>query len=263
MTSLVNLNLYEPSALQTATIYWNDLAPPLIRGGKIRMSRFPRVLLGTLGWLTLVTCVSTAPAQISAAWRQNSITPQAIVADPALANMQSWSLMGTMSGNWADTGLEIILPAGNAFYNPTNGGNTRPAGSVVLNHANVEFDTYVTSPLDAGGGIGAPLILGQANLSPGQAIFGEFTPRFTVRWGNLTPDPPGTFELARLTFPAHVPIPYPVHAVYSLVQQSQPDASSFIPSVGLPEPSVILLLPAAAAALRWPRQLGRAWARRS
>jgi hypothetical protein len=177
---------------------------------------------------------TVASASITAFWRQNTITPAAISADPALANMQSWSLMTTTTGNWIGAGMSVFLfpqGVGHVYYNPAQGINTRPSSATVAAFPNVEFDTYVSSPGDQGGGVGAPAILGGHYGSP-VADFGGITGLFDVAWGDLTADPPGTFEIARLTFPSN--------SIASVspgggTAQSTPDSTATIPTI--PEPS--------------------------
>src|SRR5687768_11759806 len=115
----------------------------------------------------VVCCVLVAAgarpalAQLHVHFRHNPLTPQAIAADPALAGMQSWSLMMTnTAGFWASAGVRMTLPAGHAFYHHPIGLNTRPSAAAVGANPAVAFDTYVTSPLDRGGGANAPAILG-------------------------------------------------------------------------------------------------------
>jgi hypothetical protein len=181
--------------------------------------------------MLLAVGTPTAVARpITAFWQPNVITQNAISADPALGGMQSWSLMAKMDGNWASAAMEAILPTGNVFYNPTLGGNTRPNPELVVVHPNLAFDTYVTCPLDTGTS-GAPVILGFAGAEPGPGDFGGTTGRFSIAWGNLVVDPPGTFEIARLTFPLG---PYINLNPTNTTSQISPDSTTLIPPVPLP-----------------------------
>jgi hypothetical protein len=191
---------------------------------------------------------STASAAITATWVRNTITPAAITNDPLLANMQSWSLNVTTDGNWASAGLEAILPAGSTFYNPALGGNTRPNPAIVAAFPSIEFDTYVSAPADTGSG-GAPAILGFFPEAPGTGDFGGTSGRFSVSWGDLVEDAPGTYQIARLTFPLGVipnvrnldPDPNQVNP--SRTSQVNPASDVVIPDI--PEPASLGLVAAA------------------
>jgi hypothetical protein len=193
----------------------------------------------------LLLVASNATAAITATWVNNPITPAAITNDPVLANMQSWSLRVTTDGNWASAGLEVILPAGLTFYNNALGGSTKPNPAIVAAFPAVAFDTYVSGPGDLGGGTGAPAILGFFPEQPGPGDFGGTTGRFSVSWGDLVNDPPGTYEIARLTFPSSVDVSgagYPVNPT-SKTSQVNPDSTVLIPNVGpVPEPTSLGLL---------------------
>ena len=93
---------------------------------------------------------STARASITAFWQQVTITPAAITNDPALANMQSWDLMVTASGNWASAGLRAELNPGFFFYKHPLGGLKRPSPAVIAGAPGLEFTTYVNTPNDNG-----------------------------------------------------------------------------------------------------------------
>ena len=98
----------------------------------------------------LVVC-STARADLTAFWRNNPITPQAIADDPALAGMQSWSVMvANTEGSFRLAGLRAVLPEGHNFYRNPLGENTRPSSLLIGLHPALEFDTYITSPHDLG-----------------------------------------------------------------------------------------------------------------
>jgi hypothetical protein len=157
--------------------------------------------------LRAVTCVvsactavlaslSTASAQITAAWTSVPISPAAMNADPALQNMQCWSLQVTTTGDWGAAGFEATLPAGQSFYNAPFGGNTKPNPALVGAFPHLAYDSYVTAPGDTGLA-GRPIILGP--FPPGSG--GGGGERFAFTWGDLATDAPGTFEIVRLTFP--------------------------------------------------------------
>ncbi len=150
-----------------------------------------------------------AAAQLSIHFRANPLTPQAIAADPALAGMQSWSLMMTnTAGFWSSTGVRMTLPVGHAFYHHPIGLNTRPSAAAVSANPAVAFDTYVSSPADSGGGANAPSVLGPyPENQPPFSFGGASDPApglFSVSWGDPQGRlrPPGTYELARFTWPS-------------------------------------------------------------
>ena len=179
---------------------------------------------------------STASAAITASWTPVTISAAAIAQDPALATMQSWDLRVTTDGDWASGGLEMTLPAGSSFYNHAFGGNTKPSPALIAAFAGLEFDSYATGPGDNGVS-GAPAILGG---------FPEGTPvstsgnRWGVSWGDLVADPPGSYQITRLTFPQGV---MPVKNPLSVTSQVNPASDVFIPDI--PEPSTLGLVAAA------------------
>jgi hypothetical protein len=194
---------------------------------------------------------SAASAALTATWVQNTISPAAITADATLANMQSWSLNVTYTdGDWASAGLRATLPAGNTFYNPALGGSTKPAGALIAAFPNLAFDTYVTGPADPGGGApGAPSVLGGFPNDPasfggsGDAIPGTVS----ASWGDLTSSAPGTYEIARLTFPSSVAPSAVVVEADSFTSQVNPDGIFNIPGLTggggtTPEPATLGLL---------------------
>jgi hypothetical protein len=205
------------------------------------MMRLVKLCLAVLAVCGVAT---TANAAITATWVQNPISAAAVTNDPVLANMQSWSLRVTTDGNWASAGLEVQLPAGLTFYQNAFGGNTKPSPALVAAFPALAFDTYVTGPGDTGTG-GAPAILGFFPEAPGSGDFGGTTGRFSVSWGDLVNDPPGNYEIARLTFPSSVNVSGPGYPVTPSSNTSQvaPDSTVLIPNVGpVPEPTSLGLL---------------------
>ena len=209
--------------------------------------------LGKLFIAGAVACGATATsasAALSAFWTQNPISAAAITNDPVLASMQSWSLKVTHTdGDWASAGLRATLPAGSVYYHHSLGGNTKPNPAFVALFPGLEFDTYVTSPLD-NGSTGAPAVIGGHPASP-TADFGGTTGVFSVSWGDLATNPPGTYEIARLTFPNGV-IPTifregnpPSLPNTSNTSQVNPDQTVFIPDIAIPEPASLGLVAAA------------------
>jgi hypothetical protein len=207
----------------------------------MRRHRAPPFILLTSICLGLVVTDTEGRAAIVGFFRPNTITPAAIAADPVLANMQSWSVMVTTDGNWASAGMEMTLPAGSTYYNPVLGGNTKPSPAIIIVFPQLEFDTYVTGPTDSGSA-GAPAVLGFFPEQPGPGDFGGTTGRFSVSWGDLVTDPPGTYEIARITFPNGV-----IPTVNPLSQTSQvnPDSTFFF----IPEPAGAAVILCAAVSL--------------
>jgi hypothetical protein len=176
-----------------------------------------------------------AGAAIQAFIQQVPISAAAIANDPTLATMQCFDFMATTDGNWASAGVRLTLPSG-AFYNNPFGGNTRPNPSLLPVFPALEFDTYVTAPGDTGTG-GAPAILG--GFPEGDPV--SFGPTvFSVSWGDLANDPPGTYRIARVTFPQNT---FPALHPLSRTSQVNPDSTALF----IPEPT--LGLSAAAAML--------------
>ncbi len=224
-----------------------------------------RAFVALTTWITvLMATASPAHAGITAFWRQTTITPAAIANDPALANMQCWDLMTATTGDWATAAMRATLPVGSTFYKHPVGGRTRPDPAQFTSFPALEFTTYVTSPSDDGtnnttmlfGGHpqGGPISLGD----PTSPIPGVFS----MDWGDtFVVDPPGTYQIGRLTFPNGVlpdifnNTPLPVHTP-SYIAQVSPDSTVDIPDI--PEPDLLrAIVPAGlgATALR-RRKLG-------
>ena len=211
----------------------------------------------------LATLSASVRADLTAFWRHNPITPQAIADDPALAGMQSWSAMITNTdGLWASAGLRAVLPAGLRFYRHPTGGLFRPTISQQNTNPALAFHTYLTDPTQSlVTGSGAPVILGgfpelgeQYSLGgASDAIPGTLA----VAWGDPQGPPihsPATYEIARLTFTLGV-VPE-IHA-QSQTSQVSPDQTVPIPTV-IPEPTLLV----ATAPLALARRRRRSHARR-
>lgn len=182
-------------------------------------------------------CPASAVGQISAFWQPVTISPQAIAEVPQLATMQTLDLKVTTTGNWAIAGLRAVLPAGLAYYKHPLGGNTRPNSALFGSNPALEFTGYVTAPAD-NGITGTPSILGGwPDNPPNPMVLGDPTSlipgTFTSTWGDLVIDPPGTYSIARLTFPQGV-LPNVVNLGYyhCFAGQVTPDAQVFIPELG-------------------------------
>lgn len=191
-----------------------------------------------------------AHAQITARWEQVPITPAAVASDPALSGMQTWDLIVTTTGNWASAGIVAFLPESSAFYNPSQGGWTRPSPATVEAFPHVAFDTYVSSPADTGTA-GAPSLLGGMIDAYPMSLGGSGTayPRVVnIAWGDLRLDGPGTYPIARWTFPLGV-FPNVINGDDtqsgngSRTSQVSPDSTTEIPDI--PEPAAAFVLPAA------------------
>src|SRR5688572_17257780 len=100
-------------------------------------------------------------AALTAFWRNNPITPQAIADDPTLASMQSWSVMvSNTEGMWTSAGLRATLPHPTRFYRNPIGGPSRPSTAEQAAHPALTFHTYVTQPIQAPNGLSPPTVLG-------------------------------------------------------------------------------------------------------
>jgi hypothetical protein len=181
-----------------------------------------------------LTSTPSASAAISAFWQRNTITPQAITNDPTLANMQSWSLITSYDiGNWASAVMRATLPAGSFFYQHPLGSNNAPLPALIALFPGLEFDTYVADPTRE-----ATIVLGGHPASPTPSFGGpnDFIPgTFSVSLGNLVNDPPGTFEIARLTFPLGV--------LPTILQGPPPDARSNSSTVNPPQEANLPQIP--------------------
>ena len=186
---------------------------------------------------------SRAAAQITAFWQRATITPAAIAEEPALANMQTWDLMVTTTGNWASAGMTARLPTGFTYYKHALGGQTRPDPSLFSSSPALEFTTYASAATDDGTNH-TTIVLGSHHFNGEPGSIGDptsFWPgTFDMDWGNYYPTAlPGTYQIARLTFPAGVVseiLPLPL----SFTNQFRPDAWTFVPQI--PEPSMSCLL---------------------
>jgi hypothetical protein len=213
----------------------------------------PALLFALFGFTT-----PSASAAITAFFVPNPISQAAIAADPALANMQSWSLMATNTdGHWASAGVRLTLPAGNVYYQTPltrGGGDTHPNPALFALFPESEFDTYVSSARNQLGQ-NPPAILGPYPENDPPLSFGGATDpvpgRFSVSWGDpqATSGPgSGTYEILRITFPRSVSTPV------GFVQTSQiaPDQTIGY-EIPWPEPAATGLFLVLAAATARPR----------
>jgi hypothetical protein len=200
---------------------------------------------------------STARAQLTAFWQRAPITPQAVADDPALANMQSWDLKVTCN-DWRTAGLRAILPAGLTFYNHPVGTNERPNPAFTQVFPALAFDTYVGTVLDHPGP--APFIHGSFPAGHPVTMAGSLV---SVSWGEEAANAPGTYQIARLTFPLGI-IPNviniadvgPVPGQFSYTDQVDPAVSVELPDI--PEPSAAIIVLAGLAMTTCLRRRGAA-----
>jgi hypothetical protein len=171
-----------------------------------------------------------------------TITPEAIANDPALANMQSWDLLSTTTGNWQTAGLKAALPAGSFFYRHPLGGFKKPSPKAIAGNPALAFTPYVNTPNDDGLNNANTLILG--GFEEPLPSIGDVTALlpgvFSVSWGDLVVDPPGTYQIARLTFPQGMLPNIEGNSPRPATSQVNPDGSTFIPNI--PEPAGMSLL---------------------
>lgn len=148
--------------------------------------------------------------------------------------MQTWDLTITTDGDWASAGLRATMPPGLFFWQHFLGGTTGPQYGPALFPA-LEFDTFAADPAWYSG---APAVLGgfpenqppPSDGGPSSAVPGVFS----MSWGNLATDAPGTYRVARLTFPQGVlPTIHPLSNTSSV----NPDSNTIIPQI--PEPVTI------------------------
>ncbi len=201
-----------------------------------------RMLVLAVGaWMSL--CVP-AHAAITAFWQRATITPQAIANDPQLASMQCWDLMATTTGNWNSAQMRADLPGGRTFYKHPLGGLTKPDPSIFNSSPALEFTTYASSPSDNGTNNSTIILSGHPQGNP-PSLGDPSSPipgSFGLAWGNLLTDPPGTHQIARLTFPiGAVPDVLNVGTFDpSKTSQIDPDSTTIIPDI--PEPKISALL---------------------
>jgi hypothetical protein len=193
-----------------------------------------------IGLLCVVAILSSAPldacASITAFWQPVTITPAAISNDPALANMQCWDLMVTTTGNWASAATRADLPGGQLFYKHTLGGFTRPHPTQVASTPALAFSTYVAAPSDDGVNNSTIVVGGHPQITPS---LGDLNGIFSMFWSDFVTDLPGTFAIARLTFPQQV-LPQVLHGGDpSRTSQVNPDGLALIPDI--PEPTALTL----------------------
>ena len=128
-------------------------------------------------------------------WQPVPISPAAIADDPQLADMVTFDLIVTTTADWNSAGLRVVMPAGAAFYNHPQGGQTAPNPTLLPLFPALGFDTYVNGP---GGFSSPPVILGPFPEGPPPAIFG--LTELSVSWGDLLFSAAGEYHIARLTF---------------------------------------------------------------
>lgn len=140
-------------------------------------------------------------------------------------------------GDFVSAGMRLFLPEGATFYRHPLGDGTRPSPAFFPVAPALEFSTYVSAPADTGsnnatmilGGYpeGQPLSFGHA----GAAVPGTFS----VSWGDELFTAPGTYEIARLTFPLGA-WPGVEANPFGEVLLTNPDQTVFI---WIPEPAAI------------------------
>jgi hypothetical protein len=141
----------------------------------------------------VAACAAPARAAITVSWLPVSIPVQLL----DLAGHQSWDLVVTTDGDWASAGLAATLPNGLTFYKHPRGERTKPSPALVSLFPALAYTTYVTAPADTGT-TGAPAVLGGFPEGQPLSMSGN---HLAVSWGDLVPDAPGTYPIARLTFP--------------------------------------------------------------
>jgi hypothetical protein len=154
--------------------------------------------------------------------------------------MQCWDLMTTTTGNWNSAGVEAMLPVGSLFYKHPLGSFKHPSPAAIDESPALAFTTYVNTPNDNGSNNANTLIVG-GFPGPIPSLGDATAPqpgRFSVSWGDLFGDPPGTYKIARLTFPQDS---VPDVGITSRTTQTGPDSLTRVPDI--PEPSLPALAP--------------------
>ena len=204
----------------------------------------PRIIAIAVALLSGGFCLD-ARAQITAFWQAVPITPQAIADDPQLANMQSWDLVTTTTGDWSVALMRAVLPQTLSFYRHPLAGLTRPDPAIVTSSPALEFTSYVTAPSDDGSDNGTRILGGHPQGQPPNIgdPTSAFPGVFSMVWADqFIVDLPGTYPIARLTFPEDAlpnvlnNTPVPINDPSVTIQVS-PDATVVIPEV--PEPSIL------------------------
>jgi hypothetical protein len=160
----------------------------------------------------------------------------AITDDPALLGMQTWDLQVSLDGNWTSAGMRATLANG-TFYNHPQGGPVRPLIVSTLVYPALQFDTFVTAPTDVGVGAGSPMILGGFPSGEPLSIGGSV---ISVSWADVFPEAPGSYPIARLTFPlGTIPdiLTIDQNPEFSRTSQVMPDSTTAIPEI--PEPTTL------------------------
>ena len=204
-----------------------------------------------IAWALAVVCFrATAHADLTAFWRNNPITPEAIADDPVLAGMQSWSVLVTHdNGYWVSAGARLTLPSGLTFYRNALGDDLRPSPAAIAQHPALAYHTYVTSPHHIFNPFYSPSVLGPFPESQPPTSFGggsdPLPGTFSVSWGHpetvVYPTPVGTYEILRVTFPNQtVPVVHPQSRTWT-TNPEQMAVITAIPEPALPI-SVVLIL---------------------
>lgn len=201
-----------------------------------------------LAIIFFILCSSNARASITAFWQRVTITPAAIMDDPTLADFQCWDLKVTITQNWLSAGMRAILPSG-MFYNHPFGGNVPPNPALFGLIPALEFDTYVSGNSDNGNN--TTIILGGFPETQPLSLSGNL---ISCSWSDLIPDTPGTYRIARLTFPlGTIPNVININDVgpqgrWSETTQGNPITTIEIPDI--PEPTALGVLTTAGIVLR-------------
>jgi hypothetical protein len=184
--------------------------------------------------MSAMPCCTSARASITAFWQPVTITPAAISNDTTLANMQCWDLMVTTTGNWNAAGMGVVLPTGLVFYKHPLVEFIRPDPALFGSSPALEFSTYVSCPSETG--TNHTTVVLSAFPQGFNPHLGDLNGRFSMVWADVVNDLPGTYAIARLTFPAGVlaQILHPP-GTFSETAQIDPDAIAIIPDI--PEPS--------------------------
>jgi len=181
--------------------------------------------------LLLAVCTPTR-AEFTWGFRQDYPTAAAIAGDPNLANMQSYVFFVTTEGDWLSAGLRATLQTGQSFYRVPGAAPLiwNPFGTPAQ-----QFTTSVTSPPDFFGDIYTTIDGGFPGSTASNGSASSISPgTFSVTWSDSIQSAPGSYDLARLTFPLSSSITGYHFEVTALNRFGEP--------VTIPEPDALGLL---------------------
>lgn len=138
-----------------------------------------------------------------------------------------------------------MLPEGSFFYKHALGGFRKPSPAAIAAAPALAFTPYVNTPNDNGLNNGNTFLLG--GFEDEEMSIGDVTaPQpgvFSVLWGDVFVDRPGTYQIVRLTFPQGMLPNIVNNDPRPLTTQYNPYSFTFISDI--PEPAALGLVGAA------------------